>query len=505
VQAFLEETLDAADPQRQRSSGRQTTIVEALDRARVRLETAFVERPEIEAAVQHLVGKLYSNLGSYEDAEPLLRQALATRRLLRDEVDAERDDGTDADVAATLESLAALLGRTGRAAEAEPLLEEALMMRRRLGGGGSSLDVAKDLDLLAHVASARGDYAQAAELEREALELYRWALGERAPSVVHALATIAGFERADGDLAAAESALRRAVHILDGLPEAPLATRAELDMDLGELLEAQGRYEAAERKIRKGLEIYRRVYGDEHHWVAQGHVRLGTVLTRQRRWDEAEEHLRRGVAIVESVLEPDHPDIAISLNNFAFMLAERGDLAPASSTFERVLAMQRRTVPDHPVVGVTLRSLGLLELRRGRPAESRGLLEEALSIHRRHHGENHPRTARSRLALGRALGELGDGRRAVELQREALAVLESTNEGASADSAGAEGQRPDHPQVAEARAALARSLVAMGRRDEAEDLLRRALPVLEEVHGPDDHRVREARETLAAVRGERRQ
>ncbi len=475
VETFLEDTLGAANPET--SEGRQPTIRDALDRAGQRLESAFASQPEIEAAVQQLVGKLYSNLGRYDDAEPLLRRALATRRRLL--------PAAHEDLAETLETLGLLLGRSGRATASRPVLQEALAMRQRLHGHWDA-GVAKDLDLLAREANVEGDSRRAVSLEREALEVYRRTLDKEDPTVVHVLSSLADFERESGDLDAAEGSLKAAVAALDTLPQAPLATRGELETDLGELLETRGRNEQAEAHYRAGLDAYRRAFGEEHHWVAQGLVHLGTVLTREGRYDEAEGPLRQGVAILQRKLSPDHPDVAAGLNNLAFLLAERGDLEEATRLFGTVLAIQRKNLPDHPSLSVTLRNLGFLEMRQGRYREARRQFEEALAIDRRHLGESHPNTVRSRLLLAWAIGELGDWRQAAGRMREACTALAAI-------------YQPEHPRLAEARVLLGLSLTRTGQLDEAEGLLLRALPVLRQAHGPHNHRVVQALATLVEL------
>jgi serine/threonine-protein kinase len=480
VQGFLQETFEAANPLS--NEGRHFTVEEALDRARERLERSFSEQPEIEAAVRHQIGKLYSNMGRYDAAEPLLRQALATRRGIL--------PAAHEDLAEALESLGLLLGRSGRAAESEPLLQEALAMRRRHGGWNA--EVANDLELLARVANAGGDPLRAAELQGEAVEAYRRSVGEGDPKTAQALSSLADFERENGDLDAAETAMRQAAGILDGLSEPAAAGRGQLEMNLGELLEARGEHREAEAHYRAGLEILRRLFGNDHHWVAQGLVQLGTVLARQGRYNEAEVPLRQGVATLQGRLGRDHPDVATSLNNLAFLLGERGDAGEAAGLLREVATIQRRSLGDHPFLGVTLRNLGFLEMRLGRFSEARQHFEEALSIHRRHHGEDHPRTAHSLLALAWATGELGDWQQATAQMRRAVAAFEAVYE-------------PDHPKLAEARGLLGLSLVRLGRLDEAESLLVGALPVLQQAHGPRNHRVTRALETLIELREARGQ
>jgi tetratricopeptide (TPR) repeat protein len=183
------------------------------------------------------------------------------------------------------------------------------------------------------------------------------------------------------------------------------------------------------------------------------------------------------------VLAADHPDLTAARNNLALLLGERGDLLEAAELLRDVAAGQGRSLPGHPFLGVTLRNLGLVEMRLGRHREARHHLDEALAIHRRHHGEDHPRTALSLLAVAWAVGELGDWEGAAASMRQARAVLAATHP-------------PGHPRIVEADALLALALTRLGHFDEAEQRLTHALPMLQQAHGPDNHRVRRALETL---------
>ena len=489
-QAFLEETLGAADPVARQ--GAEWTVVDALDRARQRLDASFVDEPATGASVEHLLGRLYSNLGRYSEGEELLRSALGTRR----ELLATGDATAQADLVATLESLGLLLGRSGRAPEAAPLLEEALERARQIHEGPHP-QIARLLDHLARVANAAGDPGRAAELERRSIEVLEAAPSTATADLVHALGSLASFERENSRLPEATAAIERAVALLDepsgsagaGGAGAPTSLRGELQMNRGELLEAQGRYEEAVAAYRDGLAHHRAVYGHAHHWVGQGLVRLGTALSRQGQHHEAEAPMREGVEVLRATLGPDHPDVVVSLNNLGFFLSARGAVEEATRVLEEVVAMQRRNLPDHPFLGIALRNLGFLDMRSGDPASARTKFEEALLIHRRHHGDDHPRTAHSRLALAWASGVLGDWPGAVAPMRDAVAVFEAAYD-------------DGHPRLADGRSLLGLALLRTGERARAAELLRRALPILREVHGPEDHRVERTAAALAELGGD---
>jgi len=63
----------------------------------------------------------------------------------------------------------------------------------------------------------------------------------------------------------------------------------------------------------------------------------------------AEPLLRRALAIDEKALGPDHPDVAVDLNNLAKLFETKGDYAAAEPLMRRALAIDEKALgPDHP-------------------------------------------------------------------------------------------------------------------------------------------------------------
>ena len=63
---------------------------------------------------------------------------------------------------------------------------------------------------------------------------------------------------------------------------------------------------------------------------------------------------------------PDHPNVAIRVNNLGLVLQDLGDLAGARAAFERALAIFERVLgPDHPSTRIARGNLKSLDGRRG--------------------------------------------------------------------------------------------------------------------------------------------
>jgi tetratricopeptide (TPR) repeat protein len=133
----------------------------------------------------------------------------------------------------------------------------------------------------------------------------------------------------------------------------------------------------------------------------------------------------RALAIREKALDPDHPYIAMSLNNLALLLEEQGDFAGARPLCERALAIREKALgPDHPDTGQSLNNLaGLLESQADFAA-ARSLYERALAIREKALGPSHPDTANSLDNLASLLRDQGDLAAARPLHERALAICE---------------------------------------------------------------------------------
>src|SRR5690606_27269363 len=78
VAAFLVGLFEEIDPSTDRGSA--TTARELLDRGAAKAESTLAGQPEVQATLLDAIGRVYRSLGLFDDAGPLLEQALAIRR-----------------------------------------------------------------------------------------------------------------------------------------------------------------------------------------------------------------------------------------------------------------------------------------------------------------------------------------------------------------------------------------------------------------------------------------
>ena len=72
--------------------------------------------------------------------------------------------------------------------------------------------------------------------------------------------------------------------------------------------------------------------------------------------------LERALAIAEAAYGPDHPQVAVTLNNLGNVQEELDELPAARTILERALAIAEAAYgPDHPQVAIPRTNLGIVQ------------------------------------------------------------------------------------------------------------------------------------------------
>ncbi|HEX2645477.1 MAG TPA: tetratricopeptide repeat protein [Thermoanaerobaculia bacterium] len=368
VARFLEDLFQASNPRQAR--GDLPDARELLRRGTERLGKDLQDQPLLRAQLLDTLGGIHTDLGLFEEARPLLEEALAIRERLHGREHLE--------VAETLARLGALARLSGKG-DAVPPLRRALAIREaRLGR--DSPEVADLLNALGTTLATQGHSGEAELLLRRSLALRERLWGDRDPRVAQVLHNLSGLALQRARIDEARQLLRRALAIRE-------AALPEDDPDLTGSREALALVLIA----RKDTE-------------AEG-VRL----------------LERVAADREKVYGPEHPELARTLLNLGLTLSDLGDAATARRHLERSLAIDERTLePGHPVLLKTLSLLAEHDRRHGHTAAARALDLRVLDITGSRLAAEPENlvllAARARALLG--LGRTGDARPLVKSLRD---------------------------------------------------------------------------------------
>ncbi len=440
--AFLVDVFEQADPYQR--GGEKVSARELLETGARRASRDLAGDPEVQATLLDALGRAALGLGHTDQAEPLLRRALALRR---------KTARGSLELADSLESVAWLDFLRGDYPAAETLYREALGLRRRLAPGApSSTRIAANLNHLGTVLVERSQ-STGAERSREIESLHR-----------EALAIYRETEGPDGK------------GVADSL------------FQLGRVLQNRGELAEAERLLREVLRIDLALLGETHPETSHCRRALAQVLIARGGLPEAERLLRQALAAQREVLPADHPDIAWTKNDLALVRFRSGDAVEAELLFREVLATASAGLgQSHAHTLLVLHNLASALVEQRKFAEAARLHEKALAGRLALYGERHVYVAFSLAGLARALSGLGRHGKAIDRARRSLAISRGL-------------LQPGHPDSVPALRAMGIVLLNAGRPAEARPFLREALAILRRTQAPRGYQVVQAENLLKEAR-----
>jgi serine/threonine protein kinase len=356
VSQFVTRLFKVSNPSEAR--GNAVTAREILDEGAAKLGRELAGEPEVQSRLMLTMGVVYSSLGLYGKAVPLLERSVDIRRRL---LGSEHPD--------TLASLSALAGAyslQGRIPEADAIFPRVLEAQTRLLGEAHD-DTRATMTGLAGLYRYKGRYQDEERLRQRLLDLRRASLGEDDPETLKCAS------------------------------------------DLASTYWVERRYPEAESLYEPTLERERRVLGDDHPTTLGAMHTLANVEYNLRRNAESEKLFREVLDRERRVLGEDHPETLASMNDFATMLDVQGRNAEAEAIYRDVLARRRRVLgEDHQSTLTSMTNLANILSAEGHYADAIALLAQALERERRLLGEDHPETYNTLYNLGCVAALSGD-------------------------------------------------------------------------------------------------
>ncbi len=359
---------------------------------------------------------LHEMRGRYEEAELLLKRALTIK---------EQQLGVEhLSTLGSLSNLALLYQRQGRYEKAEPLFERVLVAREKQLGAEHP-DTAASLNNLASLYVKQRRYAEAEPLFERALAIKEQQLGTEHPDTVGSLNSLAVVYQEQGRYAEAESLFERTLAIRERLLGTEHPDTALSMNNLAVLYVRQGRYAEAEPLFKRVLAIREQQWGVTHPSTASSLSNLAGLYVSQGKYDEAEPLYKRALAIFEQLLGAEHTNTASILNNLAYLYMRQGKYVQAEPLLVRVLALRERELGAmHPDTAISLSNLASLYADQGRYAEAEPLLVRVLALRERELGSEHPSTATSLSNLASLYADQGRYAEAEPLYQRALLISE---------------------------------------------------------------------------------
>ncbi len=282
-------------------------------------------------------------LALYSDAESNFKWALALR---------EKSLGSmDPAVAPSLVSLAYLEEQLGRFEEADLSVQRALAVEKSSPTTPPAA-LAGSLLLAADIQEHLGAETQASSDLKEALLTATGGGPDLDPVRAQALTRLADFEMTQKNFTEAESYLQKALQITQ-------KTAAPADIRVADALKNLADFYAATGDRQKAGDLYQQTLTRDLHFIGAEdtyanipyHQRGADAYFALGQWKDAQSLNQRILKIKIQVYGPDHPEVALSLENLAKISEQLQDKAEAVKDLKNALEILKKYFnPDHSLV-----------------------------------------------------------------------------------------------------------------------------------------------------------
>ena len=461
VKDFLLTLFREQDPfSRAKAQGRKPS--EMIAEGVKQVDASMGADPGLQAELRRDLGEIQLSMGDRAAAVVTLKHAWEQQIQLSGE-------GSAASAAALALYASALL-QSGDAKQAEPLLRGALDRLRATLGPDHLRTVDAEI-ALARLKLMGSQDDEALKLLQHGIDVYSNVYGPDAIELVPRLTALSGQYVEMSRFEESNELSRRALRIIEqhNGPDHVLAIVPHAQ--IADALRYQQKYAEALPEMDAAVRIARSQLPTGHPVIAGVLIRYGDLLRRMQRYDEAEQVFAEGVATLEGSISGEYAQM---LEVYGTLASERGEYALASERFRKSMDVFRKatgestftwlgalllidslgqdgqlqeadtlaqeasraitgmTQPDSYERGFLSGTIGYLRWRQQRFEDSIAPFRHNLKVQTQTYGEQHPEVANMRVALARSLLAIGDADSRTEAGKlidQALPVLEKARAG----------------------------------------------------------------------------
>jgi len=303
---LLNDMLTAAKPDR---DGRDTKVIEVLDRAAAGVADSFPNQYIIQAEINETIGESYMSLGAYGSADHVFaaaQEALA------------KSDAPSPDVAQGVANrYAKLRWLQGRHDEAMELFRQSYEQSLQTLGPENerTLEAMTGLAVLLRLA---GNLDEARSLCQTALDARRKLEGPDGPETLTLLNNLAIIERQAGELDKAATYMKQVVESANRTLGVEHSQTLMSRVNFASILAAQGDATQAEQQLTLALAGQTHVLGADHPETAPVRVALARLRLSQGRSEEAEADLVTAINVMPSEAHLDRARAMVLLARSRF-------------------------------------------------------------------------------------------------------------------------------------------------------------------------------------------
>ena len=248
--------------------------------------------------------------------------------------------------------------------------------------------------------------------------------------------------------------------------------RARLLNTIGAVNQNLGLYDEARTQIDEALEIRRRELGEQHPDVAESLVQRAWLYRDMGETEKSLPLLEEALKIQRAAYGEKHHEISTTLYHIGSAYEDLGDFEKSIEIQREVLALDLELAEeDDDKVGESMNNLAVSLVGWGAYAEAESLYRESLAYNRRVLGEEHPEVATTMANLSNLLFQYFDREEGLAMAEESLEMRRRI-------------LGPEHPHTAISAGNLGIKYYGLKRYAEAEALLRQSLAIKQKAQGP---------------------
>ncbi len=188
--------------------------------------------------------------------------------------------------------------------KAQPFLQKALHLAQ--GQNASDTEICACMLDLAYLYKGQGKLSEAERMCRSGLELQEKIYNENHPYVAYTLRILSEIYRGQARYPEAQSALQRAIGIIQTARPDDEEQSAPFNVDMARLLVERGDLVNAQAYFDKAITPIEKSYGPEHLYTTKALASLAGLYVLQQRYAEAEKLTSRILPVQEEVYGPNH-------------------------------------------------------------------------------------------------------------------------------------------------------------------------------------------------------
>lgn len=365
---FMMGMFEASDPAQ--SLGDTVTARLLLQRGIEQAE-ALSGQPEVQAEMFSVVGLVYRRLGQFQEAKPLLQNALSIRDSLYEDSHLE--------VAKSHYNLATVLHDLGEYRQAHNHYETAAGLFRNIPGH-VSLEYAASLHNLASTRHGETAYDDL----QTALKMRLKLLGHDHLDVAESYLAIGNSHLRRGEYTEAGENFDKIKSIISSQEEPLSLQAANIMQSLGDGYRNIYEFGTAEELLYGSLDIYNKLYNEPHTNIAMCLKSIADLYRDRSDYPSAEKKYRSALEVLKEAVGSDHPLRRPIIQGWGRMYVTMNDYVRAEPLLREVVYLLESILRDeHPRIAHARRELGECLLMLREYAEAEKLLLKSLNTYLR--------------------------------------------------------------------------------------------------------------------------